>query len=371
MNIETFVVRTVEYAVKSLWASRIYLLLGIGLSVVISMLIDQERVTTFLRRAGYLGILVAVALGVLSPLCSCSQVAVLAGLLSAGVPWSTVMPFMISSPMTSPISFGLIAGLLGTGYAVFHTAAVAALGLVSGVIILAGEKLGWLKDQNRLLAQPRRVEAASGDPPSSDGGQPQDLRGSSQDRAKRAQPSKPAPASGCGCGCQGSSGQTRDVTAGAASPDRIRGFLDHLRDRPVARSLYRVGALMLRRTLSIVRVVLVAGLIGGALSQLVPTARLVAYFGSNSTWSVPLAALIGLPLQVDIAHALPIISGMLPLGLSPGAAIAFLMTGPGTCLAALSATWSLAKPRLFALYVVIVVIGATLSGWAFNLSAAR
>lgn len=371
MNIETFLVGTAEYAVKSLWGSRMYLLLGIGLSVVISMLIDQEKVTAFLRRAGYLGIFVAVALGVLSPLCSCSQVPVLAGLLSAGVPWSTVMPFMISSPMTSPISYGLIAGFLGTRYAVFHTASVAALGLASGVIVLAGEKLGWLKDQNRLLARPRRAEAASADSPGSDDDQQQDRRGSSQGPAKQAQPLNPTPGSGCGCGCQGASGQVPDVTAGVASPGRIRGFLDRLRDRPVTRSIHTMWELMLKRTLSIVKVVLIAGLIGGALKQLLPSAKLVAYFGSNSRWSVPLAAAIGLPLQVDMAHALPIISSMLPLGLSAGAAVAFLMTGPGTCLAALSATWTLAKPRLFALYVAVVVVGATLSGWAFNLLAAH
>ena len=71
-----------------------------------------------------------------------------------------------------------------------------------------------------------------------------------------------------------------------------------------------------------------------------------------------MAALIGTPLYLTEVAALPIVSGLLQSGMSPGAAIAFLIAGPATTVPAMAAVWTLVRPRVFVLYVGIVVVGA-------------
>ena len=77
-----------------------------------------------------------------------------------------------------------------------------------------------------------------------------------------------------------------------------------------------------------------------------------------------MAALIGTPLYLTEVAALPIVSGLLQSGMSPGAAIAFLIAGPATTVPAMAAVWTLVRPRVFVLYVGIVVVGAVALGTA-------
>ena len=50
--------------------------------------------------------------------------------------------------------------------------------------------------------------------------------------------------------------------------------------------------------------------------------------------------------------------------MSEGAALAFLIAGPASTVPAMVAVWSLVRPRVFALYVGIALLGATVFGFA-------
>jgi uncharacterized membrane protein YraQ (UPF0718 family) len=76
---------------------------------------------------------------------------------------------------------------------------------------------------------------------------------------------------------------------------------------------------------------------------------------------------VGIPLYMNNVSALPIVSGLLAQGMQPGAAIAFLIAGPVTTVPAMSAVWGVVKPRIFALYVGIALVGAVGFGWLTNL----
>jgi hypothetical protein len=96
----------------------------------------------------------------------------------------------------------------------------------------------------------------------------------------------------------------------------------------------------------------------------VPQETIAGTLGGGNPFAVPLAALIGAPLYLTEAAALPIVSGLLQSGMSPGAAIAFLIAGPATTVPAMAAVWTLVRPRVFVLYVGIVVVGAVALGIA-------
>ena len=95
----------------------------------------------------------------------------------------------------------------------------------------------------------------------------------------------------------------------------------------------------------------------------VPQETIVGTLGGQNPLAVPLAALVGLPLYMTEAAALPIVSGLLKSGMSPGAALAFLIAGPATTVPAMVAVWSLVRPRVFGLYVGVALIGAIALGF--------
>jgi uncharacterized membrane protein YraQ (UPF0718 family) len=99
----------------------------------------------------------------------------------------------------------------------------------------------------------------------------------------------------------------------------------------------------------------------------VPQETIAGVLGGGSAFAIPLAALVSLPLYMNEMGALPIVSGLLEGGMQPGAAIAFLIAGPVTTVPAMAAVWGVVRPRVFALYVGVGLVGAVLLGLATNL----
>ena len=96
----------------------------------------------------------------------------------------------------------------------------------------------------------------------------------------------------------------------------------------------------------------------------VPREAIAGALGGGHPLAVPMATMIGGPLYLTEVAALPIVWGLLQSGMSPGAAIAFLIAGPATTVPAMAAVWTLVRPRVFVLYVGIVVVGAVALGTA-------
>lgn len=91
-----------------------------------------------------------------------------------------------------------------------------------------------------------------------------------------------------------------------------------------------------------------------------------ALLGGRSPWSIPLATAVGIPLYVSGVASIPIVSGLLAGGMSPGAAMAFLISGPVTTVCAMAAVWALVRGRAFALYLGASVAGSLAAGYVFQ-----
>ena len=94
-----------------------------------------------------------------------------------------------------------------------------------------------------------------------------------------------------------------------------------------------------------------------------PQEAIVAVLGKENRFSIPLAALIGVPLYLGNLSALPIVKGLLLQGMQPGAAIAFLIAGPVTTIPAMTAVWTVVRRPVFALYIAVSLFGAMLLGF--------
>ncbi len=253
----------------------------------------------------------AALLGALSPFCSCGVVPVVAGFLAVGVPLGPVMAFWLSSPLMDPAKFGLLAGTLGLEFALAQTAAAIGIGLLGGFGTAALARAGAFDGALRDVGAPKPSCCAK----------------------KRAALDPPAP-----------------VWRFWEEPERAQRFV-------VEAS--RTGWFLARwlAVAFLAESLMVAWLPGEAVAR-----RLGA---GDAALAIPAAVLLGVPAYLNGYAAVPLVKGLVDLGMSPAVGLAFLVAGAVTSVPAAAAVWALVRPRLFAAYLGFAALGSLAAGYAY------
>lgn len=252
-------------------------------------------------------IFLAAVFGGLAPFCSCEVIPFIAGLLALGAPLSAVMAFWLSSPLIDPPTLLITAGALGWPFAVGKAVAAVALGLFGGFIVQGLMRQG-------AFAAPLKVYQRSG----------------------------------C-CG----SGPKLD-----GKPE-WRFWADFGR-RETFRAEFLSNGIFLLKWLTL------AYVLEAVLVNYVPADLIASVVGGDGIASIGIAALVGMPAYLNSYVAPPLLAGLMEQGMSAGAAMAFMIAGAVSSIPAMAAVWSLVKPRVFAMYLVLGVSGAVLSGILFQ-----
>jgi len=112
---------------------------------------------------------------------------------------------------------------------------------------------------------------------------------------------------------------------------------------------------------------LVIGLvIAGLISALVPDDYFSGVLGTGFL-GMFVMMLVGIPLYVCATASVPIAAALIAKGVSAGAALVFLMTGPATNAATIAAVWQFLGKRVVAIYLGTVIVVAFASGTFLNL----
>lgn len=256
-------------------------------------------------------IVAAALIGGLAPFCSCQVIPFIAALLAAGTPLSAVMAFWLSSPLMDPGMFLVTAGALGPEFALAKLVAAVLLGLGGGFAVRA---LGG----TALFADPLRADA---------------------------------PGAGC---CKARSG------SGGAADWRIW-------REPARRSIFREA--VVENALFLGKWLMLAYLLEGLMVAYVPAEAVAGLVGGSGVQPVLLGALVGAPAYLNGYAAAPLVAGLLEQGMSPGAAMAFMLAGGVSCIPAALAVWALVRPRVFAAYLALALAGSVLAGLAWGAMA--
>lgn len=281
------------------------------LAAAIAATAIDRPLAAVLSRRPVVAVVLAGGLGALSPFCSVSVVPVVAGLLAAGVPLAPVMAFWVGSPLIDPEMFVLTAGIIGLDFAVLRTITAVLSGLAAGFLTLAMIRLPW-------VASPLRANL------------PFDKLGTIYDT--------------CSSSCDGE------------RPVMLAFWRDPARRAPFWNQSRAIG-LFMAKWLSL------AFIIQSLLLAWVPGDDAARLLGGGQWWTVPLAALIGVPTYLNGYAAVPVIDGLLKLGMEPGAAIAFLIGGEVTSLPTAMAVFAVVRGRVFALYLALGLGAAMTMGW--------
>jgi uncharacterized membrane protein YraQ (UPF0718 family) len=115
-------------------------------------------------------------------------------------------------------------------------------------------------------------------------------------------------------------------------------------------------------------VALIVGLVlAGLVTTLLPSNL---FQGSLSSGPVAflIATLVGLPIYICATASIPMAYALIAAGLSPGAALVFLIVGPATNTATVATIWKIIGPRATGIYLISLLIISWASGWVFNAS---
>lgn len=116
-------------------------------------------------------------------------------------------------------------------------------------------------------------------------------------------------------------------------------------------------------TLMVIKFMALAFFLEALIILYVPQEWITSIMGKGNSWAIFTAGILGIPVYTSSLSALPMVSGLLTQGMSPAAALAFLISGPTTTLPAMAAVWTLVKYRIFILYVSFSLVGAILLGY--------
>jgi uncharacterized membrane protein YraQ (UPF0718 family) len=254
-------------------------------------------------RANNFAIPLAVIIGMVSPLCACGILPVFITLAMVGTPLAPLMALLVTSPVMGPDALLLTWRGLGADWAIYKLLGAAVLGLGSGYVILFLERRGWLSGEMICLTPIFRAD--------------------------------------------GSLAPAADI--GAASGIKVK----RMQIIPRSSQVRFIFDRSLDAGLFIGKYLLLAIVLEGLMVTLVPISWIKMLVGSQSVGSLFLAAIVGLPLPTSQIPIIPILAGLLRMGIDPGAGLTLLLAGPVTSLPAMVALAAMFHKRLLAAFIAL------------------
>ena len=117
---------------------------------------------------------------------------------------------------------------------------------------------------------------------------------------------------------------------------------------------------------SIANYLVVGLIIAGLIGVLVPDGFFETYL-SNSFLSMLLMLVVGIPMYVCASASTPIAASLLMKGISPGAALVFLLTGPATNAVSFSAVTKIVGKKSTTIYMTSIALVSLALGYVLNL----
>jgi uncharacterized protein len=119
-------------------------------------------------------------------------------------------------------------------------------------------------------------------------------------------------------------------------------------------------------TLTVFPYIAIGIAIGAIIHGYAPADFLASIAGPGNPLAVPIAVLIGIPLYSNAAGMIPIMQVLTAKGMAMGTALAFMMAVIGLSLPELIILRKVIKIKLLAIFVGIMFVAITLTGYLFN-----
>lgn len=297
----------------------LYLLFGFVIAGILRAYIQADSVVKYFHRGRFRSVLYSSLLGIPIPLCSCGVVPAVAGFKKQGANNGACLSFLTSTPETGVDSIALTYSLLGPVMTLMRPITAFITAMCAGLL--------------------------------------ENFTGRSYSKSREIIPDRVCVVDAC---CDGTD----------CDP------WSHARHHTVAEKLWAGMRFAFVGLMDDLAVWFVLGiLLAGIISALVPESVISAVFGSGILAYLG-ALIISGPMYVCATLSTPIAAALVMKGMSPGAALVFLMAGPATNMPTITMVTGLLGKRSLGIYLgsiaVCSIIMAFLTDWifqAFDISA--
>lgn len=107
--------------------------------------------------------------------------------------------------------------------------------------------------------------------------------------------------------------------------------------------------------------------IGAVIHDFIPQDVIVKYAGGDKPWTIPIAAVIGIPMYIRAEAILPIADALVSKGMGIGAVIALLIGGAGASIPEVVLLSKLFKKKLVIAFVLSVLLVAVSTGFVIQM----
>lgn len=286
--------------------SALYCLFGIFMAGILKSVISDDFVAEHLGANNVASVVKASLFGIPLPLCSCGVIPVATGLRRQGAGKGPTTAFLISTPETGVDSIALTYALLDPIMTVVRPIAAFLTATVAGLII------NFMPDTRTVAFE---NEGAA-----------------------------------CGCGCSCATGAKTARCEQHSWLGRIRAGLR-----------FAFGDLLADIGPALILGIIIAGVI----AYFIPARFIEQQLGSGLR-PMLVMLLVGIPLYVCASASTPIVAALALKGLSPGAALVFLLCGPATNTATILVIARLMGKQVAAVYVVVIAMVSLILGILVN-----
>ncbi|MBJ7537659.1 SO_0444 family Cu/Zn efflux transporter [Marinomonas sp. C1424] len=282
-----------------------FLLAGMFIAGAINQLVPKKWIESTLGKSN--SVVTAAFIGAPLPLCSCSVIPVAMGIRRSGASKASTASFLVSTPETGVDSIGVTYALMGPLMAIARPISAILSAIMAGSLIaLFGSKINKNQINNSKSADTQNNDTS-------------EKAISSCCHKKTAKPKS-------------------------------------LFDKVKASFVFGYGQLL--------RDFMVWFLIGiffaAVVTTFVPENFLTQY--GQGVFAMLVIVLISVPMYICATASTPLAVGLLLSGITPGAALVFMLTGPATNIATLMVIKNELGKRELALYLIAVVVSAVSCG---------
>lgn len=109
-----------------------------------------------------------------------------------------------------------------------------------------------------------------------------------------------------------------------------------------------------------------AFLIESLMIAYIPAKTIAGLVGIDNMMAIPISAIMGIPAYMNGYAAIPMISGLMELGMAPGAALSFATAGAVSSIPAALAVYALVRRAVFFVYLTLGLAGSLLAGFFYQ-----
>jgi uncharacterized membrane protein YraQ (UPF0718 family) len=311
------------------------MLIGLLIAGMLHILISRRMIQRLMGGKGLLGVITAAAFGIPLPICSCGIVPIAIELRRKGASKPSTMSFLITTPESGTDSILITWGLLGPFMAIARPIASFFSALLAGCLAI-----GLLKDSDEK-----------------DIGEQGDI--------------------GCHDNCK--SDQENDslddeenfvgITGLWVS---IKSFIrrrminsesDHI---PLSQIIKRIWDYAFKKMADEIVFSLLVGLLLAGLIIVAFPDNLAVYGLGKGIVPMLIMLVASVPLYMCASASTPIAAALIVKGISPGAAMVFLLAGPATNVTTMVMLTKQFGGRFVRIYLACIIAGALISGYVFD-----